>query len=101
MSDFGFRVICGSAAKTFQRLTEPPEIRHPKSVLSRLGEVHSPGAVNLLSGHGNRALFITSDGRQDVDDVQRITGTQLGAAVREADFPQVLAAIALQDDVSA
>src|SRR5262249_23723023 len=68
---------------------------------SSFGEVHSRRAVKIVSGHGNDAFFITSDRRQDVDDVQWITGAQLGASVRQADFPQVLAAIALQNDVPA
>ena len=37
--------------------------------------------MEIVPGHGNGALLITADGGQNIDDVQRITSAQLGAAV--------------------
>src|SRR5437763_9121683 len=65
-----------------------------------LGEVHSGGAVNIVLGDGDGALLIAADGRENVDDIQGITGAQFGAAVAQADFAQVIAAIGFEEDAT-
>src|SRR6266699_7215370 len=66
----------------------------------RFREIHSGCPVDVVPGHGYGPLLIASDGRQNVDDIQRVTGAQFGAAVAQAHFAQVLAAIGLQRDAA-
>src|SRR6266404_6734575 len=66
----------------------------------RFREVHSGCPVDVVPGDSYGPLLIASDGRQNVDDIQRITGAQFGAAVAQTDFAQVLAAIGFKGDAA-
>src|SRR5262249_3031103 len=70
-------------------------------IKSGFSEIHNRRALNIVPGHRDDTLFVTPDRNQDVDDIQRKTGAQLGAAVAQADSSQVFAAIFLERDVAA
>src|ERR1700688_15564 len=55
----------------------------------RFREVHSGCPLEVVPGDGNGALLIAADRGENINDIEGITGAQLGAAVGDAELAQL------------
>src|SRR5580704_13942507 len=66
----------------------------------RFREVHSGCPLEVVPGDGHGALLIAADRGENINDIEGITSSQLGAAIGDAELAQVVAAIGFERNAS-